>query len=55
MEVIDYDGWVLRDAELGEIAHYFAYHAEQHAAAYLDGPPDPDQGEPVLLLVRRAA
>lgn len=42
------DGWALRDASLEDVEHYFVYHADEHAAAFL-GSPDPDDG------LRRAA
>jgi hypothetical protein len=40
---MEYDGWMLRDADLEDVIHYFVYHAEDHAAMFL-GDPDPDEG-----------
>jgi hypothetical protein len=40
---LDYYGWLLRDATLEDVEHYFVYHADEHAATFL-GHWDPDDG-----------
>jgi hypothetical protein len=35
---LGYDGYVLRDASLEDIEHYFVYRADEHAALFLGGP-----------------
>jgi len=32
---LDVDGWLLRDATLEDVEHYFVYHADEHAERHL--------------------
>ncbi len=43
-DIMAYAGYVLRDADLDDIAHFFAYSADEVAQHFL-GSPDPDEGE----------
>lgn len=47
MDPIEFAGYQLRDASLEDVEHYFVYHADQHAALYLGGKPDGDEGVPL--------
>lgn len=38
MDVLDFVGYQLRDAELDEVIHYFVYNADVHASIFLGGP-----------------